>query len=42
VDGLSGATITSRGVHDMLHYWLSENGYGNYLDRLRAAKQGEA
>jgi len=26
----------------MLHYWLSENGYGNYLDRLRAAKQGEA
>jgi Na+-transporting NADH:ubiquinone oxidoreductase subunit C len=42
VDGLSGATITSRGVHDMLRYWLGENGYGHYLDRLRASKQGEA
>jgi Na+-transporting NADH:ubiquinone oxidoreductase subunit C len=41
VDGLSGATITSRGVHDMLHYWLGEGGYGHYLDRLRATKQGE-
>ncbi|MDA0334322.1 MAG: Na(+)-translocating NADH-quinone reductase subunit C [bacterium] len=42
VDGLSGATITSRGVHDMLRYWLGESGYGTYLDRLRAVKQGEA
>ena len=36
VDGLSGATITSRGVHDMLHYWLSDEGYGPYLKRLRS------
>jgi Na+-transporting NADH:ubiquinone oxidoreductase subunit C len=42
VDGLSGATITGRGVHDMLRYWLSDGGYGHYLDRLRASKQGEA
>jgi Na+-transporting NADH:ubiquinone oxidoreductase subunit C len=41
VDGLSGATITSRGVHDMLRYWLGANGYGKYLDRLRAQKRGE-
>ena len=41
VDGLSGATITSRGVHDMLRYWLGDGGYGKYLDRLRAQKQGE-
>ena len=40
VDGLSGATITSRGVHNMLHYWLSADGYGPYLDRLK--KQGAA
>ena len=40
VDGLSGATITSRGVHEMLRYWLGDGGYGKYLDRLRAQKQG--
>ncbi len=35
VDGLSGATITSRGVRDMLRYWLSEEGFGAYLARLK-------
>lgn len=35
VDGLSGATLTSRGVERMLHYWLSENGFGEYIDRMR-------
>jgi len=35
VDGLSGATITSRGVQKMLHYWLGEHGYGPLLKRLR-------
>lgn len=35
VDGLSGATITSRGVQMMLHYWLGPDGYGTYLDGLR-------
>ncbi len=36
VDGLSGATITSRGVTNMLDFWLGENGFDPYLDRLRA------
>ena len=35
VDGLSGATITSRGVSNLLRYWLSDNGFGRYLTRLR-------
>ena len=35
VDGLSGATITARGVKDMLRYWLGEGGYGNYLAKLK-------
>ncbi len=35
VDGLSGATITSRGVSDMLHYWLGENGFGPFLNNFR-------
>lgn len=34
IDGLAGATITSRGVESMLHFWLGENGYGPYLSTL--------
>ncbi len=34
VDGLSGATITSRGVDSMLKYWFSQEGYGPYLSKL--------
>lgn len=35
VDGLSGATITSRGVSATLAFWLGKNGYGPYLERFR-------
>ena len=35
VDGLSGATITSRGVSQLVRYWLGDDGFGPYLDRLR-------
>ena len=38
VDGLSGATLTSRGVTNMLHFWLGEEGFGPYLDRLSEAR----
>ncbi len=35
IDGLSGATLTNRGVHQLVRYWLGEDGFGKYLDRLR-------
>jgi Na+-transporting NADH:ubiquinone oxidoreductase subunit C len=35
VDALSGATLTSNGVENMIHYWLGELGYGPFLARLR-------
>jgi Na+-transporting NADH:ubiquinone oxidoreductase subunit C len=35
VDGLSGATITSRGVANMLNYWLGQDGFGPFLARLK-------
>lgn len=38
VDGLSGATLTSRGVTNMLHFWLGDEGFGPYLARLREAR----
>ena len=36
VDGLSGATITSRGVTYLLRFWLGEPGFGGYLDWVRS------
>lgn len=36
VDGLSGATLTARGVSNLLRYWLGEQGYQPLLDHLRA------
>ena len=35
VDGLSGATITSRGVTALLQYWAGDDGYGPYLVKLK-------
>ena len=35
VDGLSGATLTSRGVSNLVQYWLGENGFEPYLRNLR-------
>ena len=36
IDGISGATLTSNGVTNMIRYWLGENGYGPVLEKLRA------
>ncbi|MDR0701349.1 MAG: Na(+)-translocating NADH-quinone reductase subunit C [Azoarcus sp.] len=35
VDGLAGATLTSKGVNHLLTFWLGEQGFGPYLDKLR-------
>ena len=34
IDGLSGATITSRGVTNMVSYWFGSSGYSNLLRNL--------
>ncbi len=38
VDGVSGATRTSLGVHDLLRFWLGDLGFGPYLKRMRGGK----
>lgn len=38
VDALSGATLTSRGVENLVNYWLGDRGFATYLNKLR---QGE-
>jgi Na+-transporting NADH:ubiquinone oxidoreductase subunit C len=35
VDGISGATLTTRGVDNLVKFWLGENGFGPFLARLR-------
>jgi Na+-transporting NADH:ubiquinone oxidoreductase subunit C len=36
VDGVAGATLTSRGVNNLLRYWLGDQGFGPFLKRLQA------
>jgi Na+-transporting NADH:ubiquinone oxidoreductase subunit C len=38
VDGLSGATLTARGVDELVRYWIGENGFGPYLELFRAER----
>ncbi len=35
VDALSGATLTSRGVDNLIRFWLSERGFEPFLERVR-------
>jgi Na+-transporting NADH:ubiquinone oxidoreductase subunit C len=36
IDAISGATLTSNGVDNMIHFWLGEQGFGPYLARLQS------
>ncbi len=39
IDGLSGATLTARGVTNLVQFWLGEDGFEPFLENL---KTGEA
>ncbi|MDZ7852529.1 MAG: Na(+)-translocating NADH-quinone reductase subunit C [Halomonas sp.] len=39
VDALSGATLTSNGVTDMLQFWLGPKGFADYLAKFRQGDQ---
>lgn len=38
VDGLSGATLTSRGVDNLIKFWMGKNGFQTFLTNLRAGE----
>ncbi len=38
VDGLAGATLTSNGVTHLVQFWLGENGFGSFIEHLRAGE----
>lgn len=40
VDGLSGATLTSRGVTYLIRFWMGDQGWGPYLKNFREGKGG--
>jgi len=37
IDGLSGATRTTRGVDQLVKFWLGEDGYGPFLNKQRGS-----
>ena len=39
IDGLAGATLTTRGVNNLVQYWLGEQGFAPLISHL---KTGEA
>lgn len=40
VDGLAGATLTSRGVTNLVQFWLGDLGFQKFLTNLRAGEAG--
>jgi Na+-transporting NADH:ubiquinone oxidoreductase subunit C len=36
VDGLAGATLTSKGVDNMVQFWLGEQGYKQFLQQFKS------
>ena len=38
IDALAGATLTSRGVDNLVRFWMGEDGYGPFLERLKAGE----
>jgi len=39
IDGLAGATLTTKGVDNLIRYWLSDQGFKPFIENL---KSGEA
>lgn len=35
IDGLSGSTLTTRGVDNTIRFWLGPDGYGPWLEKMR-------
>lgn len=38
IDGLAGATLTTKGVDNMIKFWLGKNGFASFLANLKAGR----
>jgi Na+-transporting NADH:ubiquinone oxidoreductase subunit C len=41
IDGLSGATLTGRGVSQLVRFWVGPQGFGPYLQKIQS-QEGES
>lgn len=41
IDGLAGATLTTQGVDNLIKYWLSDAGFGVFINQLKQNKRIE-
>ncbi len=41
VDGLAGATLTSKGVSHLVRFWVGAKGFGPYLERMQNGEAGD-
>lgn len=41
VDGIGGSTLTCNGVTNTVHYWLGENGFGPYIEKMKSEQTKE-
>jgi Na+-transporting NADH:ubiquinone oxidoreductase subunit C len=37
IDGLSGATLTTQGVNDMMQFWFGEHGFEPFFEQIRTS-----
>jgi Na+-transporting NADH:ubiquinone oxidoreductase subunit C len=35
VDSISGATLTSQGVDNLMQFWFGDHGFKPFIDRIR-------
>lgn len=42
IDALAGATLTSNGVTNLIHFWMGQDAFGPYLERVRKNKSQAA
>lgn len=38
IDGLSGATLTSKGVSNLIRFWMGSQGFGPYLAKIQSGE----
>ncbi|HBQ37047.1 MAG TPA: Na(+)-translocating NADH-quinone reductase subunit C [Rhodobacteraceae bacterium] len=38
IDGLSGSTLTTAGVHNLVRFWMGEAGFAPFLKKLKAGE----
>ncbi len=38
VDGLAGASLTSKGVSNLIHFWMGKEGFTAFINQLKAGK----